>query len=575
MPGEAERQFRQAQALARSGRLPEAAQALQAVTRAAPGFFPAQRLLGQFAFRLGNFDLAVQALEQALALQPADEGCQLALAEILRRAIPQGYQPALDARLTTLLSGDTIKHQDLALVTARHLKLKHPLPAGLEALLGDPLLHLLLTRCVLVDGELELTLTDLRREILLDGRKLPRGLLIALATQTANNNAAWFVSPEEAAEIASRIETLPPEPNDSELWPLLLYRPLAALPQAEALAARPLESWPADLQPLVRFSLTDPLEARRRAEAIPRLDGETSDAVSEAVREQYEESPYPRWLHLERFPAAGLAERLRQLFPGFQPAPALDARPLPLLVPGGGTGRQPLSLARAFPETRVLALDLSRASLGYARQRAEELGIGNVEFLQGDLLDLGRLGRRFPAIACTGVLHHLAEPLAGWRVLTELLEPGGVMQVALYSRRARRDIALARERIAALGLGDTLEDIRAFRRRVLGGEEPELAHLSGEKDFADLHGCRDLLFHRQEHRFDLAEIAAMLDELGLEFLGFDLAGPEIARAYAAANPQDPGMTDLAAWQAFEEANPSAFRTMYNFWCRKPAAEDGR
>ncbi|MEX2407636.1 MAG: class I SAM-dependent methyltransferase, partial [Rhodovibrionaceae bacterium] len=267
------------------------------------------------------------------------------------------------------------------------------------------------------------------------------------------------------------------------------------------------------------------------------------------------------------------AERLRQLFAWFQTPAALEARPLPLLVPGGGTGRQPLSLARAFPETEVLSVDLSRASLGYAKQRAARLGIGNVAFLQGDILDLGQLGRRFPAIACTGVLHHLADPLAGWRVLSELLEPGGAMQIALYSRLARQDIVLARDRIAALGLGDGPEDIRAFRRRILEGEEPELAQLAQEKDFADLHGCRDLLFHRQEHRFDLAQIAAALDDLGLEFLGFDLAGPEIARAYAQANPQDPRMTDLTAWQAFEEANPMIFRTMYNFWCRKPA-EDG-
>ena len=560
--------LRQAQALAQAGRLPEAAQALQALTREQPDSFAAQRMLGQVAFRLGDFDRAVAALEAALALRPEDEPCQLALAEILRRAVPHAFQQALDARLSALLAGDTIKHQDLALVAAKHLKLKHPLPGGLEALLADPLGQLLLTRCVLVDRELETALTELRRDVLLEGRRLPRQALIALATQTANNNAAWWVGEMEAEQVESRIAALPDDPPEDTLLPLLLYRPLANLPQAEALAARPLESWSEDLRPLVRMSLLEPQDALRRGQEIASLGG-GSDAVSEAVRGQYEESPYPRWLHLERFPASSLAERLRQLFPGFQPSTALQARPLRLLVPGGGTGRQPLSLARAFPETRVLSVDLSRASLGYAQQRAEALGIENVDFLQGDLLELGNLEERLPAIACTGVLHHLAEPLAGWRVLATLLEPGGVMQVALYSKLARRDIAAARERIAALGLGDAPEDIRTFRRRVLAGEEPGLGHLAQEKDFADLHGCRDLLFHRQEHRFDLAEIAAALDELGLEFLGFDLAGPEIARAYAAANPQDPAMTDLKAWQAFEGANPSAFRTMYNFWCRKP------
>ena len=569
MSGGGEELLRQAQALAQAGRLPEAAQALQAFTRQQPGHFPALRLLGQICFRLGAFDRAVAALEAALAVQPEDTPCQLVLAEILRRAIPQAYQPALDSRLTALLSGDIVKHQDLALVAARHLKLKHPLPEGLEALLADPLALLLLTRCVLVDGELERALTALRRAVLLDGRALPRAQLTALATQTANNNAAWAVSGEEAEAFELRLAALPAEPPAEHLPPLLLYRPLAELPQAEALAARDLDAWPEDLRPLVRASLLEPLDAQRRGADIESLGGEEANSVSRAVRGQYEESPYPRWLQLERFPASALAERLRQLFPGFQPSAALQARPLRLLVPGGGTGRQPLSLARAFPETEVLSVDLSRASLGYAQQRAERLGIGNVAFLQGDLLEHGRLGARFPAIACTGVLHHLADPLAGWRVLTELLEPGGVMQIALYSKLARRDIALARDRIAALGLGDSPAEIRSFRERVLGGQEPALAELAQEKDFADLHGCRDLLFHRQEHRFDLAEIAAALEVLDLEFLGFDLAGPEIAQAYRAANPQDPAMTDLAAWRDFEEANPATFRTMYNFWCRKP------
>ncbi len=38
---------------------------------------------------------------------------------------------------------------------------------------------------------------------------------------------------------------------------------------------------------------------------------------------------------------------------------------------------------------------------------------------------LGGLGRQFDLIECVGVLHHLGDPLAGWRVLVSLLKPGG------------------------------------------------------------------------------------------------------------------------------------------------------
>jgi hypothetical protein len=38
--------------------------------------------------------------------------------------------------------------------------------------------------------------------------------------------------------------------------------------------------------------------------------------------------------------------------------------------------------------------------------------------------------------------------------------------------------------------------------------------------------CRDLLFHVQEHRFSLPQIGATLEELGLDFVGFEFGGPE-------------------------------------------------
>jgi release factor glutamine methyltransferase len=51
---------------------------------------------------------------------------------------------------------------------------------------------------------------------------------------------------------------------------------------------------------------------------------------------------------------------------------------------GTGSGAIALALARERPLARVLATDSSAAALGVARSNAERLGIGNVEFAQGD-----------------------------------------------------------------------------------------------------------------------------------------------------------------------------------------------
>ena len=56
--------------------------------------------------------------------------------------------------------------------------------------------------------------------------------------------------------------------------------------------------------------------------------------------------------------------------------------------------------------------------------------MSGIEFAQADLLELGAIGRTFDVVECSGVLHHLADPFAGWRALLPLLRPGGPRQKA-------------------------------------------------------------------------------------------------------------------------------------------------
>ena len=53
--------------------------------------------------------------------------------------------------------------------------------------------------------------------------------------------------------------------------------------------------------------------------------------------------------------------------------------------------------------------------------------------MQADILHLHQIGKKFDIIESAGVLHHMNEPMAGWRVLTDLLKSGGLMKVGLYS----------------------------------------------------------------------------------------------------------------------------------------------
>jgi 2-polyprenyl-3-methyl-5-hydroxy-6-metoxy-1,4-benzoquinol methylase len=316
---------------------------------------------------------------------------------------------------------------------------------------------------------------------------------------------------------------------------------------------------------LILRQVREPAQEAAIAVSLPRLTP-ISDEVSRAVQAQYEERPYPRWLRAP--PTEGvhpLALTLRMLFAHAGKAGTVPEHPS-ILIAGCGTGWHVALTAPPNPDSRILALDLSRASLAYAARRAQESGMRNVEFAQADILELGRLQERFDIIECAGVLHHLNDPVAGWRVLIGLLAPGGKMKVGLYSEIARRGVVAARRLIADRGFAADLRGVRAARAAILAlrRDDPAL-RLAGTVDFYTLSGCRDLLFHVQERRYTLTGIEAILGDLGLDFLGFEFESAATLLEYRREFPLDAAATSLANWSAFETRHPDTFKTMYQFW----------
>jgi SAM-dependent methyltransferase len=180
---------------------------------------------------------------------------------------------------------------------------------------------------------------------------------------------------------------------------------------------------------------------------------------------------------------------------------------------------------------------------------------------------LGTLGRTFDLIESNGVLHHLADPWAGWRVLLALLRPRGFMRIGLYSETARWGVVAARALIVQAGYGATPAEIRRFRHDLMQREDDLARNVMWFNDFYSTSECRDLLFHVQEHRMTIPQIGAFLAAHDLQFLGFEI-DPETRRRYAARFPSDATMTDLDRWHAFEQDNPHTFANMYRFWVQK-------
>jgi ArsR family transcriptional regulator len=92
---------------------------------------------------------------------------------------------------------------------------------------------------------------------------------------------------------------------------------------------------------------------------------------------------------------------------------------------GCGTGNAAEVLAPAVK--KVIAVDQSEPMLAAARKRLA--GMGNVEFLRGELESLPIETGSVDAAVCVLVLHHLPEPSAAIAEMARILRPGGVAMV--------------------------------------------------------------------------------------------------------------------------------------------------
>jgi SAM-dependent methyltransferase len=346
---------------------------------------------------------------------------------------------------------------------------------------------------------------------------------------------------------------------------LLIGERAAAFPRAAAAliaqAAINGGCWPFDEAERAVLVPVNPLTA---AYLPPRPSGHTPigspDTVTREVASFYTHWPYPIWQRVNALQPP-LAREIAGYGPG---APDLtDARRI--LVAGCGTGREALRLAIRAPQAQITAIDLSETSLAYARERCG--AVSNLRFVRHDLIRVADLGEQFDFIASGGVLHHMADPEAAFHTLLGVLRPGGVINVALYSRVARLAVQAARTRFADL-TGRPVDDdlVREVRRRLT--LDP-VTGVCNSPDFFTLGGASDLLLHPHEDCFDIPRIRAMIESTRVELLHFRLPGATERAGYRARFPHDPLQRDLAAIAAFERTDLTMFAGMYIFVCVKP------
>jgi 2-polyprenyl-3-methyl-5-hydroxy-6-metoxy-1,4-benzoquinol methylase len=395
-------------------------------------------------------------------------------------------------------------------------------------------------------------------------------LYCALARQCFINEYVFDALDEEWEQArrlrAALIAALESTAAVPALWLAVVacYFPLHSIPGADRLYER---DWPDAVTALLAQQVREPAEERQIRVSIPALTA-VQDEVSAAVRQQYEENPYPRWVGAPP-PVQPIAfdHYVRRQFP-LVAYREFGRNNLDILIAGCGTGRHSIAVAQMFAEARILAIDLSLSSLSYAKRKSIALDLRNIDYAHADILELGSLSRMFDVIDSIGVLHHVADPWNAWRVLLKSLRPGGCMRIGLYSALARRHVEPTMKFIATRGYGRTADDIRRCRQELMDfADGTPQKNVTTCADFFSTSECRDYIFHVQQQSTTIPKIKAFLDENALEFLGFELDA-RVLRKYAVRFPHDRARTDLDSWHVYETENPDVFAGMYVFWMQK-------
>jgi SAM-dependent methyltransferase len=241
--------------------------------------------------------------------------------------------------------------------------------------------------------------------------------------------------------------------------------------------------------------------------------------VAEEVRDFYERYPYPPPVdELEKYQRQWQdPQRRRADFHLYWPGRSYR-EDQSILIAGCGTS-QAAKHALRWPSAQVMGIDCSATSVRHTEQLKRKYGIKNLEVRQLEIERVGELGMSFDQVVCTGVLHHLLDPVRALNALRSVLQPGGAMQLMVYAPYGRAGVYMMQEFCRALGIDANDIEIRNLTGalRALPAGHPLHALLSKAKDFRNESAVADALLHPQDRAYSVPQFLELIEKGGLTF----------------------------------------------------------
>jgi len=469
-------------------------------------------------------------------------------------------------------------------------------------------------------------------------------LLYAMALQCYRNNYAWNVTPEDSAFLKnhrSAALSILKESSVEDLSKHLLSNPKLARHLSVVALYEPLIRIDTDVESKLydAISKIDLAKLHPWLSAVFKktlLDPHNEDVIAQNIQ-SLTLTPIPNNTvveflnnHIGTFwdsagMAAGrmikitVAKELEWVFPHYKPIGFDAQKKTRVLIAGCSSGVEVMQANAIYDNVELVGIDNSTTNIAYAIRQNEELGV-KAKFFLADLPQLERThfnNELFDMLVVHGALNHFSDPMEPWKKLANLLRPGGIMRVSVFSKGFLELVSKCRKFFADkfsppifetpslssrfgknANSGTSLPrvlrnateaEIRKARTLLLEATEPQqqqqqlpieeevLESLLMTPSFYSLNEFADLLFHPQILAFSFTTIGSCLDRLGLKLIGFEFPGimQESILRYRVEYPDDPHFTNVENLEKFEEKYPDVFKNFAQsiiFACEKPVSK---
>jgi SAM-dependent methyltransferase len=266
--------------------------------------------------------------------------------------------------------------------------------------------------------------------------------------------------------------------------------------------------------------------------AAPLAASQATQATQSRVKKQYEQLPYPF-----RNPED---EKRRMVVTGLDDLTVVNhwcfhgkkdfTKPGRILIAGGGTGDSVVYLAHQLRKSPVelVYVDLSEASMKVAQARVKVRGLERkVTWILGSLTELDQYGvGQFDYINCSGVLHHLPDPVVGLRSLRACLKPDGALGIMVYAQYGRTAVYHMQALFQQLLKGvDDCDEKLAVARQVFSQLPSSNWYFRGQDLFPSIEmtddtELYDLFLHSQDRAYTVPQLHDFLTQAKLHLVQF-------------------------------------------------------